>query len=168
MKNLFILLLIISSKLKAQISDSVFYYIKSCKINKIEFNDYYLRNGQYLNFNWNDSKEIIFYNSAADRNEYSFGKVTELQTKKGIEKKCNVEWITFCWQFRNSYDNDSGYATVKLKRTHLIYGVEFSAKIIPDRSKEIIEFYGYTNEIKSEYNIDENDIDSICLEYTEK
>lgn len=147
---------------QGQFSDSVSYFIKNGKVNHVDCTEYYINRGQRLNFYHNELDELCFRNITADGSEYSYGKVSEIQIKETKENKCKVENISFCWNFYNSYDNESGYATVCIKRINLLYGVEFFVKIKVDNKKNFIEFYGYTNEGNSENDIS-IDSDEICM-----
>ena len=63
------------------------------------------------------------------------------------EDGCKGKTIYFRWKYRNSYEKDTGYAFVQLKRLYRENGVEFLIKIVSNKL-EMIEFSGFTNERK--------------------
>ena len=162
-KNAFLILLTIAAvTVRGQIADTVNYTIKQGMVDHRDCTAYYTERGQYLCFYVSDKGEKSFRNTTADGTEYSYGTVADIKIKETIEKKCRVENISFRWKFYNSYDSDTGFALVRLKRVHLLHGVEFNFKIITENKKQTIEFYGYTNEIKGELQAEKGDEENYC------
>lgn len=157
MKILLILQLLLLSKtsINAQIFDSVKYLITEAKINKVDYSQHYFENGQYLTFYKDEDDEYCLLNSMGNKEEYSYGKILGLKVKKTEEDECPAETINFRWFYHNSYNNDSGYAVVQLKRIYRENGIEFSIKIL-SKKLEIFEFSGFTNETVIEKEEEQN------------
>jgi hypothetical protein len=147
---------------QGQLNDSVNYFIKKAAINHKSYSDNLISRGQYLSFYKNEFQEKYFRNSSADGSEYSYGRVTDIQFKGIKGKKGKIENISFCWNYHNSYDNETGFATVKLKRIHFLNGVVFDIIIKSENKKYVIEYSGYTNEINDNNQTVEIDYDVLC------
>lgn len=131
----------------AQYNDSIRYIVTEARINKLDYSNDYFDQGQYLAFYSKKNGESGFLNSTADHTEYSYGQILNMKRMKMEEDGCKGETIYFRWKYRNSYDKDSGYAFVQLKRLYRENGVEFLIKIVSNKL-EMIEFSGFTNERK--------------------
>lgn len=127
--------------------DSIRYIVTEARINKLDYSIDYFDQGQYLAFYSTKNGESGFLNTTADHSEYSYGQILNLNRVKMEEDGYKGETIYFRWKYRNSYDKDTGYAFVQLKRLYRENGVEFSIKIV-SKKLEKIEFSGFTNERK--------------------
>ena len=141
---IFPLLLFITAT-KAQSTDSTKYLITEARINSEDFSQFYFEGGQFLKFYENENKELCLLNSESSKENFSFGKVYGFKTEDVEIENCPADNITFRWNYHNSYDSDSGYAIVQLKRIYRKNGVEFYIKIL-SKKLDIIEFSGFTNE----------------------
>ena len=144
-KLIFFPLLLLITATEAQLIDSTKYLITEARINSEDYSQHYYEGGQFLSFYENENNEPCFLNSMANKEEYSFGRVYGLKSEKLEIENCQAENISFRWYYHNSYDNDSGYAKVQLKRIYRENGVEFSIKIL-SKKLDIIEFSGFTIE----------------------
>jgi len=121
--------------------------VTEARINKLDYSDQYFDQGQYLTFYRKKIGGLGFLNTSADHAEYSYGQILNMKRMKMEEDGCKGEIIYFRWKYRNSYDKDTGYALVQLKRLYRENGVEFSIKIV-SKQLEMIELSGFTNERK--------------------
>jgi hypothetical protein len=144
-KLIFFPLLLLITTTKAQLNDTTKYLITEARINSEDCSQHYYEGGQFLIFYENENNERCFLNSKKNKEEYSFGKVYGLKSEKIEIENCPAENISFRWNYHNSYDDDSGYALVHLRRIYRENGVEFSIKIL-SKKLDIIEFSGFTSE----------------------
>ncbi len=144
--TIILMLLLAFSTGRSQDIDTAKYIIIEAKINKIDFSEDYFENGQYLSFYNDEDENPCFLNSKADGEEYSYGRVYGYKLKETKVDDCVAEEISFRWQYNNSYDDQSGYALVQLKRIYRENGVQFYIKIL-SKTLDIIEFAGFTSEI---------------------
>jgi hypothetical protein len=144
-KLIFFPLLLLITTTKAQLNDTTKYLITEARINSVDYSQHYYEGGQFLLFYENENNERCLLNSKENKEEYSFGKVYGLKSEKIEIENCPAENISFRWHYHNSYDDDSGYALVHLKRIYRENGVEFSLKIL-SKKLDIIQFSGFTNE----------------------
>jgi hypothetical protein len=145
------------SATNAQILDSTKYYVTEAVINDEDYSDCYLDNGQYLTFYQNEDGETCLLNSTRKMDEFSCGRISGLKSEEIEEDESYGELITFRWYYHNSYDQDSGYALVSLKRLYRENGTQFSIKIITQKL-HIIMFSGFTNEKLVNYEPKENSV----------
>ena len=139
----------------AQNHDPIRYIVTEARINKLDYSNHFFDKGQYLSFYNNKKGQLGFLNSSADHTEYSYGQILNMKRFNMEEDVCKAETIYFRWKYRNSYDKDTGYAFVQLKRLYRENGVEFSIKIV-SKQLEMIEFSGFTNERKYKNHALEN------------
>jgi hypothetical protein len=147
---LFATLLFLFSTAKAQVFDSTKYYIIEAIIDDEDCSDSYLDSRQYLTFYQNEDGNKCFLNSKTNGEEFSCGRISGLISEEIIEDECSGELITFRWKYHNSYDLDSGYALVTLKKIYRESETQFYIKIITDKL-DIIYFSGFTNEKLEKY-----------------
>jgi hypothetical protein len=140
---LFILLFQISCH-KPSIS-SVRYFISEASIDETDLSDYYFERGQYLTFYEEGDGRLCFLNSSRKQEEYSYGQIHNLSRQYIEVDGCSGETLYFRWSYKNSYDNNKGYAFVKITTINHENGNEFSA-IIVTKNLEKIEFSGFTND----------------------
>ena len=162
MKKLAVIpLLLLITTANSQVLDSTRYFVTEARINKLDYSEFYFNSGQYLTFYEDDDGYWNLLNSSANQDEYSYGKVYGIKVQKVEIDNCPADDITFRWFYKNSYNNDSGYAIVRLKRIYRENGIEFSIKIL-SKKLDIIEFSGITSELfinneeKEEEESDEN------------
>lgn len=142
---LFTSVLFLFSTVHGQVFDSTKYYVTEAIINDEDYSDFYLDDRQYLTFYKNEQGVTCFLNSTSDNHEFSCGRISGLKSEEIKEDDSFGELITFRWYYHNSYDLDSGYALVSLKKLYRENGAEFSIKIIT-KKLDIIMFSGFTNE----------------------
>ncbi len=144
--TIILMLLLAFSTGRSQGIDTAKYIIIEAKINNIDYSEDYFENGQYLSFYTDEDENPCFLNSKANGDEYSYGKVYGYKIKETKIDDCVAEEITFRWQYHNSYDDQTGYALVHLKRIYRENGVQFSITIL-SKKLDIIEFAGFTSEL---------------------
>lgn len=140
---LFATVLFLFSTVHGQVFDSTKYYVTEAIINDEDYSDCYLENGQFLTFYQNEDGVTCFLNSTREKDEFSCGRISGLKSEEIEEDETFGELITFRWYYHNSYDLDSGYALVSLKKLYRENGTEFSIKIITQKL-HIIMFSGFT------------------------
>lgn len=138
-------LLLIIAITKGQSIDSTKYFVTEARINSVNYSEEYYNSGQYLTFYEDEDGNNCFSNSMGNKEQYSFGKIYGFKIEKVEIDHCPAHDISFRWFYQNSYDTDSGYAMVQLKRIYRENGVEFSIKIL-SKKLDIIEFSGFTSE----------------------
>ena len=138
-------LLLIIAITKGQVMDSTKYFVTEARINSVNYSEEYYNSGQYLTFYEDEDGNNCFSNSMGNKEQYSFGKIYGFKIEKVEIDDCPAHDISFRWFYQNSYDTDSGYAMVQLKRIYRENGVEFSIKIL-SKKLDIIEFSGFTSE----------------------
>jgi hypothetical protein len=138
-------LLLIIAIIKGQSIDSTKYFVTEARINSVNYSEEYYNSGQYLTFYDDEDGNTFFLNSMSNKEQYSYGRIFGFKIEKTELDHCPAHDITFRWFYQNSYDNDSGYAMVHLKRIYRENGVEFSIKIL-SKKLDIIEFSGVTSE----------------------
>lgn len=146
MKKLIVIpLLLLIAITKGQVMDSTKYFVTEARINSVNYSEDYYNSSQYLTFYDDEYGNTCFLNSMGNKEQYSFGRIFGFKIEKTEIDHCPAHDITFRWFYQNSYDNDSGYAMVQLKRIYRENGVEFSIKILT-KKLDIIEFSGFTSE----------------------
>ena len=133
--------LLLLFNVNAQIIDSSKYFITKALINNEDLSTDYSSNKQYLSFYKNEQNELCFLNSRFNKEEYSYGRINHYRLLKSKIDSFNVDEISFRWNFRNSYDIDTGYAVVQLTKLYKNNQPEFSFKMVSP--SDIIEFSGY-------------------------
>lgn len=141
----FATVLLLFSKVQGQAFDSTKFYVTEAIINDDDYTDYYLENRQFLAFYNNKDGTPCLINSTKNGDEFSCGKIIGLKSEQIEENDSFGELVTFRWYYHNSYDLDSGYAMVSLKKISRENGTQFTFKIIT-KQLEIIIFSGFTNE----------------------
>lgn len=121
------------------------YIITESKINEVDRTEFDLNREGFLSFvELKETGEFNLVNSSAINDEFSYGPISKLEFSETeeTEEEYRSDTVEFNWHYYNSYDDVSGYASVKLIRVFKPQGIIFTM-IIVLTNLDVIEYSGY-------------------------
>jgi len=121
------------------------YIITESKYNGVDQTAYDLdREGFFAFIELEGSVKIHLVNSSEVYDDFSYGPISKIEYSKSVEtdEEYGSDTFNFKWNYRNSYDDVNGYATVKFKRVFKPQGTIFQMNIILP-NLDLIEYSGY-------------------------
>ena len=103
-----------------------------------------IERGGYFTFYENANKKLCLANVSENWNQQSFGQLLNLTEKTYEETETSYKTNIFScrWKYYNSYDKNTGYATIQFSKTYKPQGVGFTlTMILPNLDK--IYYVGY-------------------------
>jgi hypothetical protein len=121
------------------------YIITESKINETDNTAFDLDREGFLTFiNLEDTDDLYLVNDSKVYDTFSYGPISKIERKETFETNelFASDTFIFKWHFRNSYDEKSGYASVKFIRIFKPQGTIFSMYIVLP-NLDLIEYSGY-------------------------
>ena len=118
--------------------------ITEAKMNGIDMTQYYYDRKQYFVFYQYNPKEMCFASVSSINNDQSYGSLHSETSEKKLETETSYasDIFNFRWKYKNSYDGDSGYATICFTKIYKPTGVLFSIKMITQKL-DVLTYIGY-------------------------
>ncbi len=109
-----------------------------------DISQWYFERKQYMVFYKNGDGYLCFANVSGINNEQSHGWVFSLRHDRLPEsdKNYQADFFTFRWKYYNTYDFQTGYATVSFVKLYKAAGVAFYLKMVLPYL-DVLEFNGY-------------------------
>jgi len=98
----------------------------------------------YFKFYNTDKQELYFANLSDNNDDQSYGKVLNLKATETEETDSTYgsEVINFRWKYYNTYDDETGYATIRIVKIYKRIGIAFTlTMLLPDL--DVFEYKGY-------------------------
>ncbi len=121
------------------------YIITESKYNGVDQTAYDLdREGFFSFMELDDSGKLQLVNGSVVYDDFSYGPISKIEHTKSVEtdEEYSSDTFKFKWNYSNSYDNVTGYATVKFSRIFKPQGTIFTMTIILP-NLDFIEYSGY-------------------------
>jgi hypothetical protein len=118
--------------------------ITESTINNYDNTQFDIERGGYFTFYENANRKLCLANVSENWNQQSYGQLLNLTEKTYNETSTSYKISIFScrWKYYNSYDNNSGYATIQFSKTYKPQGVVFTlTMILPNLDK--ISYVGY-------------------------
>jgi hypothetical protein len=109
-----------------------------------DISQWYFERKQFLVFFNDKDKQLCLANVSGINDEQSYGRVYSLQREKIKETETSYEAdvFSFRWKYSNSYNSETGYATVSLTKIYKPAGVIFSIKMVLP-NLDVLRIKGY-------------------------
>lgn len=108
------------------------FIITESTINGKDKTDFDINRGGYFVFYKNDKNELCFANYSKYTKDQSYGRVHNLSVKKQKESSSSYksDIFNYRWKYYNTYDANTGYATITLIKIYKPQGIAFSLRMI--------------------------------------
>lgn len=118
--------------------------ITEAKNNGVDVTRYYYDRKQYFVFYLNENKEMCFANVSGINDDQSYGKLYSLENEKVKETTTSyaADMFNFRWHYYNTYDAESGYATISFTKIYKPTGVLFTIKMVTQKL-DVVVYEGY-------------------------
>lgn len=133
--------------LKAQSDDSIILYkVTNYTANGEKMDELALKKDIALAFLYDDDGNLIFANCWRKSDSYSHGRVYSFKkTSSGEESetKHKSEVYLFTWKYQNTYDDETGEASVRFTKVFIGSVVKFQCEIVSIKDNSTLVLKGY-------------------------
>lgn len=137
-------------QLKAQSSDDIiFYKVTNYTANGEKMDELAMEKDIALAFLNDDDGNLCFANLWRDADSYSHGRVYSFKktaSQKETKDKHQSEEYMFTWKYQNSYDDETGEASVRFTKVFIGSVVKFQCEIVSIKDNSTLVLKGYLEE----------------------
>lgn len=115
------------------------YVIQKAYLDSVDITDEYVTNGAFVKFYPVGMSVDSFFmaNIRPKSHSQSYGMISDISHDADQYEGKKIDVIEFTWNYRNTYDMNSGYANIRLFKIHYDDYMEFAIFITPETDKEI-------------------------------
>lgn len=120
------------------------FIITEATSNGSDISQWYFQRKQFLIFYNNKENNLCLANVSGINDDQSYGRVYSLksETMNETETSYKADVFSFRWRYFNSYNSETGYATVSLTKIYKPAGVIFSIKMVLP-NLDVLKIKGY-------------------------
>lgn len=113
-------------------------------LNGNDITQWYFDRKQFIVFYKNKAKDLCMANVSGINDDQSYGTLSSFthEKLKETDKSYQVDIFNFRWKYYNSYDDNTGYATVVFTKVYKPQGVLFTIKMV-QANLDVLILKGY-------------------------
>ena len=138
-------MLCISTQSHAQDQEKIGkFIITEATLNGNDLTQWYFDRKQFIVFYKNKAQQLCMANVSGINDDQSYGTLSSFKQEKikETDKTYKIDIFNFRWKYYNTYDNNTGYATIVFTKVYKPQGVLFTIKMV-QANLDVLNLKGY-------------------------